>query len=57
LTRRPRTADVVAATDVDIMVLDKEIFEREILYNPSRMPQVLELLAQRLADTLDLLAC
>jgi N-acyl-L-homoserine lactone synthetase len=56
LTSRPRTANVTAATDVDLMVLNKEVFQKEVLSDPRYMHSVLEMLSNRLTDTLDLLA-
>ncbi len=55
LTSRKRTANVVAATEVDLMVLEREAFRDELIRNPARLPQVLEQLADRLADADDLL--
>ncbi len=55
LTMRKRTANVVAATEVDLMVLERDVFRRELIRNPDRLPAVLEQLANRLADADDLL--
>lgn len=55
LTDRKRTARVVAATEVDLMVLEREVFRRELIRHPDRLPVVLEQLANRLADADDLL--
>jgi len=55
LTRRKRTANVVAATEVDLMVLERDVFRRELTRKPDRLPLVLEQLANRLADADDLL--
>jgi CRP-like cAMP-binding protein len=55
LTNRKRTARVVAATEVDLMVLEREVFRRELVRHPDRLPVVLEQLANRLADADDLL--
>lgn len=55
LTVRPRTADVIAATNVDLMVLNKKVFQEEVLGSPIHVRSVLEMLSNRLADTLDLL--
>ena len=56
LTVRPRTANVTASTDVDLMVLNKDVFQKEVLSDPAHMQSVLEMLSNRLVDTLDLLA-
>ena len=55
LTVRPRTANVTAATDVDLMVLNKDVFQKEVLSDPVHMHSVLEMLSNRLVDTLGLL--
>ncbi len=55
LTSRQRTANVIAATEVDLMVLEREVFRRELASHPERLPAVLEQLATRLADADDLL--
>ena len=55
LTKRKRTANVVAATAVDLMVLERDVFRRELVRRPDRLPLVLEQLANRLADADDLL--
>jgi N-acyl-L-homoserine lactone synthetase len=55
LTVRPRTANVTAATDVDLMVLNKDVFHKEVLSDPAHMQNVLDMLSNRLAGTLDLL--
>ncbi|MFC1827419.1 cyclic nucleotide-binding domain-containing protein [Thermodesulfobacteriota bacterium] len=56
LTAHPRTANITAATDVDLMVLNKDVFQKEVLSDPKHMHSVLEMLSNRLAGTLDLLA-
>ena len=56
LTAHPRTANITAATDVDLMVLNKDVFQTEVLSDPVHMQAVLEMLGNRLAGTLDLLA-
>lgn len=55
LTSQPRTANVTAASDVDLMVLNKDVFQREVLSDPKQLQSVLEMLSNRLTDTLDLL--
>ena len=56
LTVQPRKANVTAATDVDLMVLNRDVFQREVLSDPKHLHSVLEMLGNRLAGTLDLLA-
>ena len=56
LTAHPRTANITAATDVDLMVLNKDVFQTEVLSDPIHMQAVLEMLGNRLTNTLDLLA-
>ena len=56
LTAHPRTANVTAETDVDLMVLNKDVFQKEVLSDPVHMHSVLETLSNRLTDTLDLLS-
>jgi len=48
LTREPRSADVYAATNVDLMVIDKDIFQEQLLGNPDLQLKLLELLGHRL---------
>jgi N-acyl-L-homoserine lactone synthetase len=48
LTNEPRSADVFASTDVDLMVIDKEIFHSQLLDNPTLQRRLLELLGRRL---------
>jgi N-acyl-L-homoserine lactone synthetase len=55
LTDRVRTANVIAATEVDLMVLEREVFRRELVRRPERLPAILEQLANRLAHADDLL--
>jgi CRP/FNR family cyclic AMP-dependent transcriptional regulator len=56
LTAQPRKANVTAATDVDLMVLNKDVFQKVVLSDPAHMHSVLEMLSNRLTGTLDLLA-
>jgi N-acyl-L-homoserine lactone synthetase len=55
LTDRVRTANVIAATEVDLMVLEREVFRRELVRRPEMLPAILEQLADRLAHADDLL--
>lgn len=48
LTRESRSADVYAATNVDLMVIDKDIFQEQLLGNPYLQFKLLELLGHRL---------
>ena len=54
-TSRLRTADVVAASDVDLVVLERQAFREALQEKPERLPEILELLAERLAAAKDLL--
>jgi N-acyl-L-homoserine lactone synthetase len=56
LTAHTRSANVTAATDVDLMVLNKDVFQKEVLSDPKHMHSVLDMLSNRLAGTLELLA-
>ncbi len=55
LTMRRRTANVVAATEVDLMVLERDVFRQELMRRPDRLPIILSQLADRLANADDLL--
>ncbi len=50
MTGQPRSADVVALTDVDCYRLDKKIFERVILARPEIADELSERLAKRRVD-------
>jgi CRP-like cAMP-binding protein/N-acyl-L-homoserine lactone synthetase len=49
LTSKPRSADVFAVTDVDLMVIERPVFHEQLLGNPNLQRKLLELLGQRLA--------
>lgn len=49
LTSRARTATVVAQTDLDLMVLEREAFQRQLHERPDAALKMLELLANRMA--------
>jgi N-acyl-L-homoserine lactone synthetase len=51
LTNKPRSADVFAVTDVDLMVIERPVFYEQLLRNPDLQRKLLELLGQRLANT------
>lgn len=53
LTGRPRTATVVAATDLDLMVLHRDAFRARLRGDPAVGEHMLELVANRLVDLLD----
>ncbi len=53
LTNKPRPTDVVASTDVDLMVIEREVFQAQLLGNPDLQLKLLELLGQRLTDTME----
>ncbi len=48
LTRKPRSRDVIAETNVDLMVIDKKIFKEHLLGNPDLQTKLLEVLGHRL---------
>jgi N-acyl-L-homoserine lactone synthetase len=52
VTGLPRTADVVARTDLDLMVLDRASFHMQLRANPRASERMLELLARRMAAML-----
>jgi CRP-like cAMP-binding protein len=52
LSNRTRTADVVAEEDCDLMVMSREDFMQRLRQQPDVMASVLELVAERLADTM-----
>ncbi len=55
LTNRPRTTEVTARTDTDLMVLERRVFQQQLQNDPKRMHQVLEMIANRLANTVGFL--
>lgn len=55
LANRTRTADVVAEEDCDLMVMSRKEFLRRLQQQPALMSGVLELVAERLADTMSTL--
>lgn len=56
LTSQLRTANIRAETDVDLMVLNRDVFQQEVLSDQKHMQSVLAMLGNRLTDILDLLA-
>ena len=52
LAEMPRTADVVAETDLDVMALDRTVFQDQILANPKHSRRLLRSLAKRLRETM-----
>lgn len=50
ITSRPRTASVVALTDVDLMVLERDVFRAELRRDPEVGIRLLEIMGTRLAD-------
>jgi N-acyl-L-homoserine lactone synthetase len=48
LTNEPRAADVFAVTDVDLMVIDRDVFQEQLLGNPDLQSRLLEILGHRL---------
>jgi CRP-like cAMP-binding protein len=53
ITSRPRSANVVALTDVDLMVLEREAFHAQITENPQVALNLLAMLGQRLMTVTD----
>lgn len=51
LTAVPRTANVVAFTDVDVMVLERQAFHESVMRNPESCLAMLKALGRRLKDT------
>ena len=56
LTDSIRTADVVAMTDLDLMVFDRKSFQEQVLNHPERSKQFLRLLAERWKRTTSLVS-
>ena len=50
LSSRPRTATVVALTDLDLMVLERDAFRDHLLRDPVAANQLLDILAGRFAN-------
>jgi N-acyl-L-homoserine lactone synthetase len=53
LTNKPRPTDAIASTDVDLMVIEQDVFREQLLGNPNLQLKLLELLGQRLSDTME----
>jgi N-acyl-L-homoserine lactone synthetase len=53
LTNKPQSADAIALTDVDLMVIEREVFRAQLLGNPDLQMKLLELLGQRLTSTME----
>lgn len=56
LTNKPRSADAYAMTDVDLMVIEREIFWEQLQGNPDLQLKLLQLFGHRLADTYEKLS-
>ena len=54
LTARPRTANIVALSELNVMVLDRAEFEAQVIRDPMAALQMLRVLGDRLADNLKL---
>jgi CRP-like cAMP-binding protein len=50
LTGEPRSATVVATSDVVVLELDRNVFSKHFAENPERAQQMSELLAQRRSE-------
>jgi hypothetical protein len=55
LTQKPWSADAQALTDVDLMVIEREIFWEQLHGNPDLQLKLLQLFGHRLAETYELL--
>jgi CRP-like cAMP-binding protein len=53
ITAQPRSADVVALTDVDLMVLEREAFYRQVSQNPEVALNLLSVIGNRLMSVTD----
>lgn len=53
LTEKPQTTEAAALTDVDLMVIDREIFWEQLNGNPDLQLKLLRLLGNRLVDTVE----
>ena len=53
LTSRPRTANVVALSDLELMVLERDAFHEQLLRDPVAANTLLELLANRFAAVIE----
>ncbi|WP_051275242.1 N-acyl amino acid synthase FeeM domain-containing protein [Aestuariibacter salexigens] len=56
LMESPRTADVTAVTDCDLMVIDRATFQSQILSNPKYLQTALAILGKRLTNMTNLLS-
>jgi CRP-like cAMP-binding protein len=53
ITSAPRSANVVALTDVDLMVLEREAFHKQVAENPQVALNLLAVLGRRLTTVTD----
>ncbi len=53
LTNKPQPADAVASTDVDLMVINRDIFWEQLNGNPDLQLKLLQLIGNRLVDTVE----
>ena len=56
ITAQPRSADVVALTDVDLMVLERDAFYRQVSQNPEVALNLLSVIGNRLMSVTDRLS-
>ncbi len=56
LSSSKRAANAIALTDVDTVVIQRDVFRREVVGDPDRALKLLELLGSRLQDALGLLS-
>jgi CRP-like cAMP-binding protein/N-acyl-L-homoserine lactone synthetase len=53
ITSQPRSADVVAVTDVDLMVIERDAFLRQVSQNPEVALNMLAVIGERLVSVTD----
>ena len=56
ITDQPRSADVIALTDVDLMVLERDVFHRQVAENPQVALNLLSMIGHRLMSVTDRLS-
>jgi CRP-like cAMP-binding protein len=56
ITSQPRSADVVALTDVDLMVLERDAFYRQVSQNPEVAINLLSVIGNRLTSVTERLS-
>jgi CRP-like cAMP-binding protein/N-acyl-L-homoserine lactone synthetase len=56
ITAQPRSADVIALTDVDLMVLERDVFHKQVAENPQVALNLLSMIGHRLMSVTDRLS-